>query len=149
MNKILTVLVLFAVLSMSGCTDTFNDDNVIYQYNGYVDTYNADSYSYNIISERLSDAIAERNDAIEEMMDHTWGSERRYDGADKSQGNIKNEFNIEAMRIRRHLVSFQSFINNNLVALERNDVDTYRMSLDISDWIAEIDYNIQYAGEPI
>jgi len=149
MNKIFTVLVLFAVLSMSGCTDTFNDDEVIDQYNEYVDTYNADSYSYNIISERLSDAIAERNDAIEEMTDHTWGSERRYDEADKSQGNIKNEFNIEAMKVRRHLVSFQSFINDNRVALERNDVDTYRMNIDISDWIAEIDYNIKYAGAPI
>jgi len=146
MKKILTVLILFAVLSMSGCTDTFNDDDVINQYNEYVDTYNADSYSYNLIGERLSDAIAERNDAIEEMMDHTWGSERRYDESDKSQGNIKNEFNIEAMKVRRHLISFQSFIDTNRVALERNDVDTYRMNLDISDWIAEIDYNIKYAG---
>jgi len=53
------------------------------------------------------------------------------------------------MKFRRHLVSFQSFISNNRVALERNDVDTYRMNLEISDWIAEIDYNIKYAGEPI
>jgi len=83
------------------------------------------------------------------MMYNTWGSERRYDEDDKSQGNIKNEFNIEAMKVRRHLGSFQSFIDTNRVALERNDVDTYRMNLDISDWIAEIDYNIKYAGEPI
>lgn len=149
MGKILTILVLCAVLAMSGCTDIFNDDAVLEQYNEYIDTYNADCYSYNLISERLSDAIAERNDAIEKLHDSKWISDKRYSAADKEQGNIKNEFNIEAMTIRGHLVSFQSFIDTNRVALERNEVDTYHMSMEISDWIAEIDYNIKYAGEPI
>lgn len=148
MKKFIIVLLLVAVLGMSGCADVpgYNDQDVIDEYNYYVDVWNADIGTHSAYLDKFGDAIDKYDEEVQSYNNAYWDDGSDVADALEELEDAQFNYKTNALAVKGRLEMFRTFLYTNKSTLERNGIDVQGQLNDINEWIAEIDYNLQFAG---
>jgi len=148
MKKTLSILLIVAIVSMCGCVDIpgYNDQEILDEYNEYIDTWNRDHITHSSNLCTFGDAIDAYGQEVDSYNAALWGDKNRVEIARDELKDAQFTYKTNAIAVKGRLEMFRTFLYENQNTLERNGVDVRHALNGINDWIAGIDYNIQFAG---